>query len=73
MKISQGSLNRRHFIALAGGAAVTLIASEPMYAASSTSTRIGVIGSGRVGSAIGGAWVKRGHEVMFSSRNLEED
>lgn len=73
MKISQGSLSRRHFIALAGG--VTLIAIDPLpaLAAGSTSTRIGVIGSGKVGSAIGGTWVKRGHEVMFSSRNLEND
>ena len=75
MKISQGSLSRRHFIALAGGVTVTLIASHqsPAFAASSTSTRIGIIGSGRVGSAIGGTWVKRGHEVMFSSRNLDND
>jgi predicted dinucleotide-binding enzyme len=75
MKISQGSLSRRHFIALAGGVTVTLIAGDPRtaWAAGSTSTRIGVIGSGKVGSAIGGTWVKRGHEVMFSSRNLDDD
>lgn len=35
--------------------------------------KIGIVGSGRVGSAIGAAWVKAGHEVMFSSRNLEHD
>jgi 8-hydroxy-5-deazaflavin:NADPH oxidoreductase len=75
MKISQGPLSRRQFVALAGGATVTLIAGHPFatHAASSTSTRIGIIGAGKVGSAIGGAWVKRGHEVMFSSRNLEND
>lgn len=75
MKISQGSLSRRHFIALAGGVTVTWIAGDPLpaLAAASTSTRIGVIGSGKVGSAIGGTWVKRGHEVMFSSRNLDND
>lgn len=75
MKISQGSLSRRHFIVLAGGASVTLIAGVPVStrAASATPARIGVIGSGRVGSAIGGAWLKSGHEVMFSSRNLEDD
>jgi predicted dinucleotide-binding enzyme len=75
MKNSQAPLSRRHFIALSGGASVTWIASHPVltYAAGSTSTRIGVIGSGRVGSAIGGTWVKRGHEVMFSSRNLDDD
>jgi predicted dinucleotide-binding enzyme len=35
--------------------------------------KIGVIGSGRVGSALGGAWLKAGHEVMFSSLDLEAD
>jgi predicted dinucleotide-binding enzyme len=35
--------------------------------------KIGVIGSGHVGGAIGELWVKAGHEVMFSSRNLEND
>jgi predicted dinucleotide-binding enzyme len=75
MKISQGSLSRRHFIALAGSASVTLMAghSSPALAADSTSARIGIIGSGKVGSAIGRTWVNRGHEVMFSSRNLEND
>jgi predicted dinucleotide-binding enzyme len=35
--------------------------------------KIGMIGSGNVGSALGGVWAKAGHEVMFSSRNLEND
>lgn len=35
--------------------------------------KIGVIGSGRAGSALGGAWIRAGHEVMFSSLNLESD
>jgi 8-hydroxy-5-deazaflavin:NADPH oxidoreductase len=35
--------------------------------------KIGVIGSGNVGSAVGELWVKAGHEVMFSSRNLDHD
>lgn len=35
--------------------------------------RIGIVGSGNVGSAIGGAWVKAGHEVMFSSLDIEHD
>jgi hypothetical protein len=36
-------------------------------------TKIGIIGSGRVGSAIGAVWVKAGHEVMFSSLHIEND
>jgi len=35
--------------------------------------KIGIIGSGHVGSALGGVWAKAGHEVMFSSRNLDND
>jgi 8-hydroxy-5-deazaflavin:NADPH oxidoreductase len=33
--------------------------------------KIGVIGSGRIGSTIGGLWAKAGHEVMFSDRDPE--
>jgi len=35
--------------------------------------KIGIIGSGNVGSALGGVWAKAGNEVMFSSRNLDND
>jgi hypothetical protein len=35
--------------------------------------KIGVIGSGRIGSALGAVWVKMGHQVMFSSRTIEND
>ena len=34
--------------------------------------KIGVIGSGRIGSTIGGLWVKAGHEVMFSDRDPDQ-
>jgi predicted dinucleotide-binding enzyme len=59
--------NRRGFLltALALGLPLRGVAAEKM--------KIGIIGSGRVGSAIGAAWVKAGHEVMFSSRSLEHD
>ena len=33
--------------------------------------RIGIVGSGRIGSTLGTLWVKAGHEVMFSSRHPE--
>jgi len=42
-------------------------------AAESQKVKIGVIGSGRVGSALGGVWAKAGHEVMFASRSLDAD
>ena len=75
MKITHGNLNRRHFITLTGGAVALWIAGQPWpaRAADATKTRIGVIGSGNVGSAIGRTWVNRGYEVMFASRSLDHD
>jgi len=37
----------------------------------SNKSGIGVIGSGKIGSTIGGLWVKAGHPVLFSSRHPE--
>lgn len=62
-------MRRRHFLVLAGAAVA--VGAPPLRAAEKT--RIGIIGSGRVGGAIGAVWVKAGHEVMFSSRTLEND
>jgi 8-hydroxy-5-deazaflavin:NADPH oxidoreductase len=75
MKFTHGRLNRRHFIALTGSATALWMAGQqlPARAADSTSTRIGIIGSGNVGSAIGRTWVNRGYEVMFASRSLDHD
>ncbi len=33
--------------------------------------KIGVIGAGNIGSAVGGLWIKAGHPVLFSSRHPE--
>ena len=59
-------MKRRTFL-LALGAAVIVPAS---YAQSKL--KIGVIGSGRIGSTLGGLWVKAGHQVMFSDRDAEQ-
>ena len=59
--------NRREFLL------VSLALGLPLRAFAAGKTKIGIIGSGRVGSAIGAAWVKAGHEVMFSSRDLSHD
>lgn len=34
--------------------------------------RIGVIGAGWLGGTVGRLWVRAGHEVMFSARNLDK-
>src|SRR5437870_13163608 len=45
----------------------------PTFAqASGGKLRIGIIGSGHIGGAIGGLWVMAGHPVLFSSRHPEE-
>lgn len=66
--------DRRHFIR--ASATALALASVSDFARSADSlgkTKIGVIGSGNVGSALGRTWAKAGHEVMFASRNLEHD
>lgn len=60
----------RRSILLAAGTAVAL---QAVRAQTAGKPKIGVVGSGRVGSALGGVWVKAGHEVMFSSRSIEQD
>ena len=67
-------LNRRVFIK---AAAATLILGNLPFAAYAASAgakmKIGLVGSGRVGSALGTTWAKAGHTVMFSSLDLEHD
>lgn len=68
-------LTRRDLLKLTAAAAAVgaLPLSSPAGAAAAKKLRIGIIGSGHVGSALGGAWAKAGNEVMFSSRNLDND
>lgn len=35
--------------------------------------KIGILGAGKVGGALGRGWSRTGHEVMFSSRNPDSD
>src|SRR5262245_50639951 len=59
----------------AGGALAFLAALRPLRIfaqASGGKLGIGIIGSGHIGGAIGGLWVKAGHPVLFSSRHPEE-
>jgi predicted dinucleotide-binding enzyme len=59
-------MKRRAFFCLAAALAAfpALAQVKPM--------KVGVIGSGRIGSTIGGLWVKAGHEVMFADRDQEQ-
>ena len=61
------------WIGVAAALGVLPITASMINAADSQKLQIGIIGSGHVGSALGGAWAKAGNEVMFSSRNLDND
>jgi hypothetical protein len=63
--------HRRRFLVVAGAAVAA--ATLPFSVLAEEKMKIGIIGSGDVGSAIGAVWVKAGHEVMFSSRHIEHD
>ncbi len=62
---------RRKF--LAATAAAIALSGLPFAARAAGKPKIGIIGSGRIGSTLGGLWVKAGYEVMFSSLDLEHD
>jgi predicted dinucleotide-binding enzyme len=64
---------RRDFVLAAGAAALLSVLGIPVVFAQGKKPKIGVIGSGNVGSAIGRALAGKGYEVMFSSRNLDSD
>ena len=66
------TLHRRTFLQLAA-AVLAATSLGARAAAGPAKMKIGIVGSGNVGGAIGAAWVKAGHEVMFSSRDLEHD
>ena len=68
------NLRRRDILKAAGA----LVAVRPLLFAEATAAgdgkvKIGVIGSGNVGTALGRVWANAGHQVMFSSRNLDHD
>jgi predicted dinucleotide-binding enzyme len=68
-------MNKRDLLKAAGAAAAlcALPLTGPTFAADSARKKIGMIGSGNVGSALGRSWAKSGYQVMFSSRDLESD
>lgn len=70
--------NRRRFLQMAGAATAGLMLNGLPFAgraadAGKAKAKIGIVGSGRVGGTLGGVWATAGHEVMFSSRNLDHD
>ncbi len=64
--------SRREFLAIAATGLAALALARGVQSAE-PGLKIGIIGSGRVGGALGAIWLKAGHEVMFSSLDLEQD
>lgn len=62
--------DRRWFLKIAAAAAAALPLAPR---AAGAKMKIGIVGSGNVGGALGGVWAKAGHEVMLSSRHIEHD
>src|SRR2546421_7975905 len=68
--------DRRNFLQLVGaGLGVVALAVTPGRAGAQTTPgaplKIGSVGAGRMGGALGALFVKAGHPVMFSSRHPE--
>ena len=69
---------RRRFLQAVGAAASSIALGSLPFAARAASAaadkvKIGIIGSGRIGGTLGEIWAKAGHEVMFSSVDIEAD
>jgi predicted dinucleotide-binding enzyme len=69
--------DRREFLRMVASSVTLLaLAASPVASlaqpAGGAPLRIGMVGSGREGGALGTAFVKAGHQVMFSSRHPEE-
>jgi 8-hydroxy-5-deazaflavin:NADPH oxidoreductase len=69
------ALRRRDILKAAGAVAAfhPLLLPGISKAASDAKVKIGIIGSGNVGSALGRVWANAGHPVMFASRSIDHD
>ncbi len=75
----ESTQSRRAFLLRAGATATGLVLAPGLLPGGlgaagtrSGALRIGIIGSGRHGGAVGLLWARAGHEILFSSRHPEE-
>lgn len=66
------AFSRRQLLALAAAAGLAPSLFRIGSARAERKLKIGTIGAGNLGSAVGALWIRAGHEVMFSSRNPDE-
>jgi hypothetical protein len=74
----ESNRSRREFLRGAGIAVAGLALGVLPFGARTASSadaglKIGIVGSGRIGGTLGALWLKAGHEIMFSSLDLEHD
>ena len=65
-------MKRRSFVRAAAAIAATSLPFAS-HSAAAPKPRLGLIGSGNVGSNLGRVWANAGYEVMFSSTDLDVD
>jgi len=70
LAVTRRRFSRNLILTLAGSATLGKLGFA--FAQSEKPLRIGIIGSGNIGGAIGKLWAKAGHEILFSSRNPDE-
>lgn len=77
MNISTLRVDRRRILRLAASAALLpvlpALAAGAQAQGGGAKPKIGIIGSGNVGSNLGRVWAKAGYPVMFSSLDIEAD
>ena len=75
MKIRATGQSRREILGAIGATAllIGLPFTAPVVFAQNAKPKIGLIGSGNVGGALGRSWARAGYDVMFSSRNLDDN
>lgn len=66
------SLTRYRRMICAIFAVFTIATAAAGAFAQSSPLKIATVGSGNIGSTVGGFWIKAGHPVLFSSRHPEE-
>ncbi len=76
---AQAEHSRRAFLRRVGATATGLVLAPALFpeafgasGAAQAPMRIGIIGSGNIGGAVGLQWAKAGHEILFASRHPEE-
>jgi predicted dinucleotide-binding enzyme len=65
-------MRRRIFLSVIAVVAAAALPVWSVLGETQKPMKIGVIGSGRIGTTLGGLWAKAGHEVMFSDRDAEQ-